>query len=176
MKRVCFDSMVLIWGVQGNETQVERGMVDRTRAFLKSLEEKGREKSTVFVPAPSLSEFLCGIPADERPAAVRSIHERFVVADFDAAAAALATEIWTKRAQVVEPGDRTVKRVMKVDCQILAIALKMRAEVLYTDDKWLLGAGDLVDGRLRIETVPAVEIQEELPFGREPANGGGAQG
>jgi len=52
---ICFDTMVLIWGVQGVARPGQEEMIDRTRRYIKSLT---REHRRVMIPTPALTEYL----------------------------------------------------------------------------------------------------------------------
>src|SRR5437868_6887482 len=61
----CFDTTILIWGIQGAAKPEQRGMIARTRRFLERLQETGEQ---VIVPAPVLAEYLTWFePAQQTP-------------------------------------------------------------------------------------------------------------
>jgi predicted nucleic acid-binding protein len=52
----CFDTNLLIWGVQGVSTPNRSGMIDRTRRFIASLPSG----DTIMIPSIVLAEYLQG--------------------------------------------------------------------------------------------------------------------
>jgi hypothetical protein len=59
---ICFDTQILIWGVQGTSHPDQASMIERTRHYIAPLEQA---KEQVMIPAPVLAEHLVGFePAD----------------------------------------------------------------------------------------------------------------
>lgn len=52
---ICFDTMVLIWGVQGWASPGQEELVGRTKRYVTSL---ARENERIMVPTPALTEYL----------------------------------------------------------------------------------------------------------------------
>jgi predicted nucleic acid-binding protein len=157
---VCLDTNVLVWGVQKKATPNRVAMIERAERFLTWL---AGEKETIVVPSVVLGEFLSGVPKSEHAGALSAFHDVFAVAPFDAAAAAIAANLWldykarqpTQDAASAGPG----RHVIKADCQIVATAIASQASVLYSDDPDMAA---LANGRLRVEAIPSIPAQSVL--------------
>ncbi len=165
MKRYCVDNMVLGWGLKGVASPGQEGMVARARFLLDELDKKG---AIIIVPAPVLTEFFHEVEPADKPAALQAFEKRFVVAPFDAQAAAIADELWLKVKE--DPHlcpelegpcvvGRIPKRVLKYDVQIVAIALANKVDGLYSSDHHVQ---TIANGRVSVLDMPEVKEQGDL--------------
>ena len=52
---ICFDTMVVIWGVQGTSKEGQSHMIARTQQYIKYLDKKNEK---IIIPTPALTEYL----------------------------------------------------------------------------------------------------------------------
>lgn len=175
LKLICLDTSVLIWGIQGYARESQKGLVKRTANYLKSLE---RDSVRIVVPTPVLAEYLCGIPGEVADRQRQVIAKRFRIAEFGEDAAAvcsdLTRDLWRRSRDFKELAQQSpnekwdrARQRYKVDCQVIAVAIDARADVIITGEPQVFRmlAGD----RISVSDVPVVEIQKALPFrGGEP--------
>lgn len=161
MVKVCLDTCVLIWGIQRNSTPNRQNMIARAAALI---EELGRSKAKVGIPAPALWEFLVGVPEDRREAAAEYLcrGKGFRVLPFDYRAALAAAKLWDQYRPLVptgNPDDPGRRDRFKVDCQIIATACLAGLDIIYTED----GDMDVFAGcGIEIRRLPPVDLQESL--------------
>lgn len=96
MKIVCIDSMLFVWGIRKESSQGQEAMIERAESFFEYLE---KDKSTILLPTPILSEILRPVPidSDKYNRILDIINEKFMVAPFDAIAAVKCAEITQKK-------------------------------------------------------------------------------
>lgn len=154
--RVCFDTHILIWGIQGVSHADQKAMIGRTKRYIESLEEKVQ----IVVPAPALLEFLAGIPDEDHDRFCDVIEVAFRIGTLDAMAAKLAAKIQREAWARLKPKGQHRKEI-KVDAQILAIAIREKCHRVITHDQKHfreLAKGQTID----IVDVPVIDIQKEL--------------
>ncbi|HUX00679.1 MAG: PIN domain-containing protein [Phycisphaerae bacterium] len=152
---ICLDTMVVIWGIQETPAQEELEFRKRTQAYLESLSEK---KEGVLIPTPVVHEVLVGIPPDQHSDYLAAMEQEFVVGVFDLLAARLAAEI---EYGAVKPKSRDDRIRLRLDAQILAIAIVQGASVVISHDQ---GMASLASGRIRVMELPSVQRQEEMKY------------
>lgn len=162
---VCLDPHVLVWGVRCYADEGQEEMVPRAQKLLEQLE---KEKATIIVPAPVVAEYLLGVPPERQPEVHEALAKRFAIAPFDAAAAALFAEIWYRRnggrsvSEEMRFGlDCTSKHVLKVDCQIVAIARSRKANVIYSHDE---GVRKFAGNEIEVRAIPPLTKNQQLTF------------
>lgn len=155
----CFDSMLLVWGIQQAARPGQEDRIPAVAHFIKRLQEA---KQTVLVPAPVLCEFLAKIAPERHPQVLAALAREFRIAPLDARSASLAAVLWQEYRQSGEPvpseeeGSRTL---IKVDCQIVAIAISNQADCIYSYDPHLV---KIAGKRICVREVPTVDEQLSL--------------
>lgn len=142
MKLVAIDTQILVWGVQGHSHPTQKGMIARATAHIDDLAKKN---ARIIIPTPVAWEYVCWFPVDEQDEQWAVLSRRFRLAPFDLRAAQIAAKIERQRLGIpggtkakvrqteVEIGDLTRQKI-KVDVQILAIAIAVGAESIITHD------------------------------------------
>jgi predicted nucleic acid-binding protein len=153
---ICFDTTVLIWGVQGSA----RGgaeIVDRTRRYIDSL---AKDNERIMIPTPAVTEYLQVFGPDDRRRQLEILARHFVIQAFDLPSAFLAADIAYKTGAPKVSKDVT-RQAVKTDIEILATALVHGASSLITDNKRHFDK--LAVGRhIKISEVPTVAEQRKL--------------
>lgn len=103
-------------------------------------------------------EVLVGIPPDQHSDYLAAMEQEFVVGVFDLLAARLAAEI---EYGAVKPKSRDDRIRLRLDAQILAIAIVQGASVVISHDQ---GMASLASGRIRVMELPSVQRQEEMKY------------
>jgi predicted nucleic acid-binding protein len=150
---ICFDTMILVWGVQGAARSAQEEMIERTRRYLRSLQE-GNTK--IMVPTAALTEYLQGFELEDRKRQLQALERHFVIPAFDLPAAYLAAGLARKAGNVKGIPRQTVK----TDIQIIATAIVNRAERIITDER--AHFEQLADGKIEISEVPTIHEQSAL--------------
>lgn len=153
---ICFDTMLLIWGVQGVATPNRTRMIDLTKRYIDSL----RAGETIMVPAVAAAEYLAGFREEaRRNAEWEVLNRRFFIPAFDPPAVAHAASIAQTPSAIalMAEGER---RCIKADIQIIATAIAHGAERIVTGNvsEYRKLAGD----RIEVVEVPVIEVQGEL--------------
>src|SRR4051794_39821509 len=91
---ICFDTQILIWGIQGVRDPTKIQMVERTQRYIARLD---KDKKPVMVPAPALTEYLAGFDPAEQERQMAVLERCFIIPSFDAPAAAMAARILAQR-------------------------------------------------------------------------------
>jgi len=157
---ICFDTMVLIWGVQERASAGQEDRVERTARYIRHLTKKNEK---VMVPAPVLAEFLAGFPAERRAEIAQAVERLFFVSAFDAKCAILAAGFSDRGRSSGEPPRMGERQWVKADASILACAVAHGASTIVTGEarrfeKLLAGTA------LQAIDVPSVEEQAKLEF------------
>lgn len=169
MKLIAIDTQILVWGVQGRSHSTQKGMIARAKAYFDELVKKD---ARIIIPTPVAWEYVCWFPIAEQNEQWAILSRRFRLAPFDLRAAQIAAVIERQRLNgkvskkakrsptEAEIGDLTRQQV-KVDVQILAIAIAVGAESIITDDSnhFLPLA---VDQPIQVVDLHAIEVQTEL--------------
>ena len=87
---ICFDTMTIIWGVQGAAKGSQIDMVKRTKRYIEYLADKNEK---IMIPTPALTEYLIGFPPEEQKEQRQVIERNFIVPSFDIAAVGIAAEL-----------------------------------------------------------------------------------
>ena len=156
----CLDTHVLIWGVKQQAKPSQQHMIERTSNFIQWMEN---ERHTVVVPAPILGEFLMNIPPANHSAITSVFAKRFVIAPYDARAAAIFATIWQKNGKMYRNRvkDEPTREEVKVDCMLVAVAMANNASVLYSEDPHV---HELAAGFVTVREIPQIPTQTKFEF------------
>jgi predicted nucleic acid-binding protein len=138
MPLVCFDSMILIWGIQEHGQEEE---VAQAKAFLDHLDKQGTK---ALIPSVVVAEFLTGIPTAAHTTIADLLERHFITAAFDLKASMHFARIWQDRDQrgvitLLKQRDRATRAELKADCMIVATAVAQGASCIYSHDDNLAG-------------------------------------
>jgi predicted nucleic acid-binding protein len=154
---ICFDTHVLIWGVQGKAKAGQEALVQRTRRFIHFLNQTDKQ---VMIPAPVVGEYLVGFSGNDLTTQKDLIQKHFFVPSLDVHAAAIQAEI-EHDSYLIKKANGIDRQRLRVDSQIIAIALVSRAEKIISHDPHMR---ELAGNRIKVEEVPAIIEQLALPF------------
>jgi len=157
---ICFDTHVLIWAVQGEAKTGQEHLVERAKKYIRHLTQQNEQ---VMIPAPVVGEYLVHFNGDDLAKQKDLIQRNFFVPSLDIHAAAMQAEI---------EGDRNIlKRIqadhglgrqeLRVDSQIIAVALVNRAEKIISHDPHMR---ELAKDRIKVEEIPDTTEQMAIPF------------
>ncbi len=158
---VAIDTHILMWGVQEWASDHEQHMIDKTKRFLKWLENR---KTQVLVPTPIIAEFLMDVPIKFHPTINNLLETSFIVAPFDAQAASVFAKIWQeKKAQGCVDELKALgktRALIKFDSMFVATALARKASRIYSQDQD--GVKKLAEGYIDVEEIPDIPTQDNL--------------
>jgi len=160
MAVACFDTHILIWGIQEKARAGQEDMLDRTRALLVQIE---KERTQVIIPSIVIGEFLLGIDPTEHPRFEEIIRRRFAVFPYDLRAALEFSRIWHKKqdaeaiAELKASG--ATKNELRADTMIVATALAAGATIIYGHDDRMR---KLAEGFIAFQDVATLMIQKTL--------------
>ena len=142
------DSQVLMWSLpwamtEEKKTKKKGGQdvaVMRQRAgwLMGYLADKGID---LYIPSLVVAELIGGVPIDRHAKLVAEFSRRFQCPPFDAKACALAARLWqferglTGHSDGLPDAERSTRRVLKADMQIVASAKEAGATHFYSHDK-----------------------------------------
>lgn len=147
MDLVCFDTQVLIWGVQETSSSTQTEMIARARYLIGQLSQSN---TRIIVPSVVVGEFLLGIPADDHIKVLNSMRESFITAPYDLQAAARFASLWRERQESnvirnLQEEEKATRTELRADCMIVATALVQKSSCIYSHDKKLkIFAGDAI--------------------------------
>lgn len=150
--RVCIDTHILIWGVQKVANSSQANKIQQSERFIQWLEENGHD---IAVPAPALAEFLTGLTDDKANVIQGICIKRFKIMPFDTAAASKYAEIYQGKKSVI-PNNRNL---LKADCMIIAVAVTINADCIYSDDEDLK---KVAEGFIEVRPVPEIPFQPKI--------------
>lgn len=157
---ICFDTCVLIWGLQGISNPELEGMPARTARYIDHLDQTEEE---IIIPAPVLTEYLAGIKSkSKREEEQNRILETFFVPAIDVPVACLAAELQAKKiASAKRAKDENSKSCeLKMEALIAATAIVNKAEALVTDD--CSRYANLISSQLEVIEVPNLATQKMI--------------
>lgn len=160
---VCLDTQIIIWGIKGEATTGQEEMINKAENFLKYLDEN---KVKVLIPAVVIGELLMPLPHTEHDQFIKVVEEHFMIVPFDTAAASCFARLWKEKKDkgVIEKirSDTSHTRAeIKVDCQIVAIAVTRKVNCIYSYDPGVKAFGE---GFVKVEEIPDIKKQMELKF------------
>lgn len=157
---IALDTNAVIWGVQGVAAPGQEALVSRTRKYLTAVAADGE---AIAIPAPVLQEFLAWFPPEEHARWITEIQRRFFVPGLDAGAAAVAALLGGDQSRLKDISTRfqVDRQVVRIDIQVIAIAIQHSCRVLVSHDPHLI---DLAQSRISVIEVPDLQIGEQLPL------------
>ncbi len=157
---ICFDTMVLIWGVQGWASPQQKEMVSRTKRYISTLAD---DNERIMIPTPAVTEYLQGFEPRERKRQLQLLERHFIIVSYDLPAAYLAADLGHRAGGPKTVGD-IPRQAVKTDIEILATAIAHGATSIITNN---LGHFEkLAAGRIHVSEVPT--IPEQQPLKLEP--------
>nr|VFK66974.1 MAG: Predicted nucleic acid-binding protein, contains PIN domain [Candidatus Kentron sp. UNK]VFK72472.1 MAG: Predicted nucleic acid-binding protein, contains PIN domain [Candidatus Kentron sp. UNK] len=164
MKRICIDTQLLIWGVQGHASAGQEEMVPRTKAFF---EDCVKTKSSIMVPSVVVGEFLMGIEPDNHAATIKRLQDSFILQPYDSLAAAVFAKLWQRRKEsgllgrIRTESLRATRSELKADCMIIATAIARKVDIIYSHD---VGLKKFAGNDIKVIEIPQNEYQTDLPL------------
>ena len=131
---IAIDAMVLIYaGIVPQLNKADSKKLNDLTLRSKILLHIHR-KDMLVLSTIAVAEILVPVPKKEKGKLISILSERFVLADFNAQAAAIAAEIWSEHKKL--PADMQYKKrlVLKADSMIVASAKAVGADEFYTSD------------------------------------------
>lgn len=163
MELVCLDTHILIWGIKEESEPGQKDMIPKAKAFLKWLEDK---KIKVLIPSVVVAELLMRVPSEEHGKVIDFFQRKFITPPFDTVAACCFANIWRKKTD-----EKTIKELIdnlsitrekiKIDLQIIAIAVTRRASCIYSYDKAM---PKLAEGYISVKEIPSEAYVQQLPL------------
>ena len=154
---ICLDTQPVLWGIQAFASEGQEAMINRTRAFLKDLSEKGKQ---IMIPSPVVLESLLTLSEKEMLKQQAILQSRFFVPSFDLPASVEAANLLNNRDVIQKLRDGGARREhLKIDAQIASIAIVHGAEKIISHDKYLKS---IVQNKISVEEVPLVSEQLNL--------------
>ena len=157
---ICFDTHVLIWGVQGIARKGQEHLVAKAKQYIRHLDAKHER---IMVPAPVVGEYLIGFDDKNRDAQQELLQRLFFVPALDMHAATVQAQIEGNRDLLRELRDRfhLGRQEIRVDAQILAVAIVNNADVVISYDPHM---PILAQRRVAVQELPDVHEQMDLSF------------
>ena len=154
---ICLDTQPVLWGIQAFASEGQEVMINRTRAFLKDISEKGEQ---IMIPSPVVLESLLTLSDEEIEKQQELLQSRFFIASFDLPASVEAASLLNNREVIQKLRDSGARREhIKIDAQIASIAIVNGAEKIISHDKYLKS---VVQNKISVEEVPDVAEQLNL--------------
>jgi predicted nucleic acid-binding protein len=146
MGLVCFDTHMIIWGVQGLNAKPgrEEERIEKAKYLISTCEENDVK---IMVPSIVLSEVLCALHMNHHVKVAELMHRRFIVSPFDVQSAIQFARIWSNKKKITEIS----RHEMKADYMIIATALARKAECIYSEDK---GLKNFAQDYIEIKSLP----------------------
>lgn len=157
---ICFDTMVLIWGVQGAASSEQTELIARTKRYISSLADANER---ILIPTPAVTEYLQGFEPGERKRQLELLQRHFVIVSYDLPAAYLAADLAHRAGAPKASGD-IPRQAVKTDIEILATAIVHGASRIITNNP--AHFEKLAAGRILVSEVPV--IPEQQPLALEP--------
>jgi predicted nucleic acid-binding protein len=155
MKLVCLDTNVLIWGLKGEATIGQEIMIEKAQRFLEFLDT---EKYKVLVPSVVVGELLQTVPLSIHQEMLQLFERNFIIGNFDLLAASNFAKIYQSKKGIPSPDGKN-RHGIKIDHQIIAIAISKDAECIYSHDE---GLKKFAEGFVEVKEIPSIAVQLSL--------------
>ena len=157
---ICFDTHVLIWGVQGRAKAGQEHLIEKAKRYIRHLDQHNEQ---IMIPAPVVGEYLVHFNGDDLAKQKDIIQRNFFVPSLDIHAAAIQAEIEGDKAlrKRIQAEDGLDRQQLRVDSQIIAIALVNKAEKIISHDPHMR---ELAKDRIKVEEIPDTTEQMVIPF------------
>lgn len=156
MELVCLDTNMLIWGLKSQASQGQEANIHKAKHLIQSL---ASGKAVVMVPSVVLAELLDGIPSGERQAFVARMQHLFRVVPFDDWAALEYARLFESAHNKVEGKPR---EAIKVDRMIVATAIAVKANAIYSEDNGVHAIGKKVIDVRHLPVPPPQQVKLPL--------------
>jgi predicted nucleic acid-binding protein len=160
-RKVCLDTMIMIWGIKNEcEPEQEEKRI-QANAFLQGLND---EKVRVIVPSVVIGEFLCKVSREKYPEVLSLLNRRFIISPFDLKAASKYAEIWKLKHEngtvfELKQNNNSTRTCIKADLMIVATAHSADADVIYSEDEDI---HKLAEGIVPFSKMPNIATQLPL--------------
>lgn len=91
---ICFDTCILIWGIQDTVDVATNPDIARTREYIKQLDER---KEIILLPTPVIAEYLVGIPTTDHHIEIEKFRRFFQVQTLTDQSASIAADLLRQR-------------------------------------------------------------------------------
>jgi predicted nucleic acid-binding protein len=157
MQLVCFDTQMLIWGVQRKSQTTQTDMIKKAEIIIQQLD---KDKTKIIVPSIVLGEFLLGLPVEQHMSTVNFFKKRFIIAPYDAQAASTFANLWKEYdPDLKSKTDKPGRTFLKADAMIVAIAIAREADCIYSEDPWLKNFAGI---NIHVNTISQIPIQKDF--------------
>jgi predicted nucleic acid-binding protein len=149
------DTGVLIWGVRKEPAPDRPDLVERCIHLIETISNR---TGGVMIPSIVLSEYLVGLPFVDQARSVSVFKKHFFVAPFDAKAAEIAAEIYSRvEFGKIKAQSNQCRQCVKADIKIIATAIAHGAARIYTDDDHFRS---MACGKILVENIPEIPPQQ----------------
>lgn len=163
MRTVCFDTQIIIWGIEGKAKNSQKSMIPKAEYLIKKCAE---EKNRLIIPSVVMAELLCPIPLKSHDKYFGIMGKTFRIIPFDDLAAKYFAEIWQKNkdSRTTARKNGISRAEIKVDYMIVATAAAHGAFCIYSNDPHL---NVFSEGYVEVRKLPDVP-PEQLSLFEEP--------
>lgn len=149
------DTNILIYMLQAQTSKnisAENEQIQRAEQLNRQLDDQ-----PLALPAPVIAEYLVGIPSTERAKTYQVLQKRYVIKDFNAAAALVTASLPKYNQRDFEAS----RPCIKVDTMIAAIAIVHGISTLYTHD--INDFNKILDGKgVKVSDLPPLSWQNSI--------------
>lgn len=136
---VFVDTQILVWGIRKHATRGQEDELKKAESFFDNAKSNNL---IIGIAAPTLSEYLMGTPVEKHTEAFHYFNTHFRIFPFDTLAALKGAQLWEEhyknlslRQIIKDTGYQ--RQVLKVDHQIVSIAVSNKADCIYSHDQGL---------------------------------------
>lgn len=135
-KTVLIDSNIFIWGIKGQSTDGQEGMIQKAKDLIEYLTGQGYK---LMLPVPQMVELMSHVPVAEQDQIRLYFDSKFMVVPFDEIAGIKCAELLHLSLQDEEikklrEEGKIPKNKIKYDCMLCAIAIVRGATKIYSED------------------------------------------
>lgn len=163
MSLVCFDTMIVVWGIQGWANNNQDNMIDRARQAIVKCQEDNHK---IIIPSIVLAEILSGIDTEKRKDFHDLVSKNFLVIPFDTLAALEFANLWDNKvnrdkikSSIDDKGIKITRAEMKADLMIISTAKSKKSEFIYSHDEKLISCAE---GIIDVKYLPEIVEQTVL--------------
>jgi predicted nucleic acid-binding protein len=157
---VCFDSIVVIWGIKKKSTEGQEDMIIKTEKFISHLDKSSTQ---ILIPSVVLAEILSTESKENQNKFLKIISSNFIIGDFNKLTAKIFAELFNENIEFdkkIRTENEIRKDKMKLDYMIVASAIEHNASCIYSNDKKHLER--FAKDKIKILDIPSIPEQTVL--------------
>lgn len=163
LRNIALDANVVIDGLLSPKPNLPESTVGKARQLISNLQKEG---CRLYVPIPVVTEILVPLPIEDYDLELQTLNINFRLLPYDLNAAKICATLIAQHKQKPDvkyyaTQNQVSRERVKVDYQIIAIAMAGGADIIYSEDS---AFRKFCEGYIDARPLPPMEGQFPLPL------------